>query len=235
VSHGPGPGDGAPLPVQIRTRFERFPATVKGAFVMQGADGNPHGVRLEWAAVARIPSGPVLRFPVEAVHIDVAPSRDLFVPFEAPISDLEPSWYVVRSRIQVDGGRAYEYDGRPFAIPWPRGDVRRGVVRMGTTVGVSGASVLMDRVEMGGDSCLVVWRPLGEEEAPTPSLLADGRSLEPLPAMAPTGRGQAAAAAAAASGERRNAFYPVPRAVRSLVVVLRLASGDGSEPMDVPL
>jgi hypothetical protein len=227
------PDAATPLPVEIRTRFERFPATVKGAFVMQGADGNPHGVRLEWAAVARIPTGPVIKFPVEAVHVDVAPNRDLFVPFEAPISDLEPSWYALRCRIEVDGSRMYDYDSRPFAIPWPRGDIRRAVVRMGVSVEVAGASALLDRVEMGGDSCLVIWRPPEAGDPPVPTLLADGRPLESVPALLPTGRG--GAAASAALGERRSAFYPVPRPTRSLVVVLRLPSGGASEPVDVPL
>ena len=49
------PGEGPPI--ALRTRFERFPASIKGAFVLQGADGNPHTVRLESARIARIPGG----------------------------------------------------------------------------------------------------------------------------------------------------------------------------------
>ena len=31
-------------PISVRARFERFPATVKGAFILRGEDANPHQV-----------------------------------------------------------------------------------------------------------------------------------------------------------------------------------------------
>src|SRR5206468_7130740 len=88
-------GSEAPVrvPVQVVTRFERFPASIKGAFVLRGGDGNPHSVRFQWAAVARVPKGPTRSIPLEDRLIDVAPGRDLFVPFEAPATDLDPGWY----------------------------------------------------------------------------------------------------------------------------------------------
>jgi hypothetical protein len=94
-----------PRPVGVRTRFERFPATLKGAFVLRGEDGDPHVVVLEGASLARLPSGRAVPVPTEPLQVDVAPARDLFVPFEAPVSELSPGWYEIRSTIRVDGGR----------------------------------------------------------------------------------------------------------------------------------
>jgi len=65
-----------PPAISVRTRFERFPATIKGAFVLQGADGDPHLVSVEGAVVARIPSGRTVEVPVEPAQIHVAPARD---------------------------------------------------------------------------------------------------------------------------------------------------------------
>jgi hypothetical protein len=227
-----------PLPVDVRIRFERFPATLKGAFVMSGSDGNPHVVRLDWAGIARIPSGPVRTFATEDVLVDVAPSRDLFIPFEAPITDLEPSWYVVRCSVQVDAAGSLQFDGRPFALPWPRGDVRRGTARLGRTVRVGGRGFDIDRLDMAGDSAAVVWSwgsetPAGPEAADGAEirLLADGDPLEGLPPLSAGGRIHGTLS----PGEQRSLFYPVLRAVRSVTLVVRLASDEESEPVAAPL
>src|SRR5438034_10410724 len=82
-------------PIRVQTRFERFPASIKGAFVMAGADGNPHAVKIERAEVVRVPDGPSKPVPVEERAMDVAPARDLFVPFEVGVTDLEPGWHRV--------------------------------------------------------------------------------------------------------------------------------------------
>ena len=111
-----GPGAG---PVLVRTVFERFPVTIKGAFVLRGSDPNPHQVRFERAVVARIPAGPRRDVPLERVPLEVAPHRDLFLPFEATIVDLDPGWYVVRSEVSIDGAVRQEQDSPPFAIHWP--------------------------------------------------------------------------------------------------------------------
>ena len=117
---GPEPTyDGPPGPVLLRTVFERFPVTIKGAFVLRGSDPNPHQVRFERAVVARIPSGPLKDVPLDRVPLEVAPHRDLFLPFEAAIVDLDPGWYVVRSEVSIDGAVRQEQDSPPFAIHWP--------------------------------------------------------------------------------------------------------------------
>ncbi|HJP66242.1 MAG TPA: hypothetical protein VKA30_08060 [Actinomycetota bacterium] len=217
------------LPVDVSVRFERFPATVKGAFVMRGADGDPHGIRMEEAAVARVPQGPTKPMPMdEMVVVDVAPARDLFVPFEVSVSDLEPGWYAITCRIKVDAGRAYSFSSRPFPVAWPRGHNRRGVAQLGRSVRVGGARLQLDRVEMAPDHALVAWRVGQADPEVTPVLTSGDDALDPLPPSA------VAAVGRASGDERRAAFYPVPRASGRIRARFRLASGDESAPVDVP-
>ena len=211
---------GRPGPIDVKTRFERFPLAVKGAFVLRGADGNPHSVRLVEAALARLPGGERHLFPVEDRLIDVAPNRDLFVPFEASVSEVRSGWYAIRSSIEVDGARPLSFSSKPFTIPWARTDVRRGTVPIDRSVEVEGGAVRVVRVEMGGDVATVIWRPETEgRPAPTVSLLADGRALEVLPADA------GAPPRSSAGVEERLRTYPVPRATRALEVVVRAGRG----------
>src|SRR5207248_2453390 len=86
-----------PMPVELSTKFDQFPATVKGALVMRGADGNPHAVELTSCTVARLPAGQAKPIPLGEVQVNVAPGRDLYVPFEVNVGDLDPSWYAIRS------------------------------------------------------------------------------------------------------------------------------------------
>jgi hypothetical protein len=226
------------LPVEVRTRFERFPASVKGAFVMQGADGNPHAVFMESAAVARVPDGPERLIPMPSLRIDVAPRRDLFVPFEASLSDLEPGWYAIRSVLEVDGRRTYAFTSRPFCLPWPRSEVRRGTISLRATVRAGQTKFYLDRVELLSEHASVVWRPAqpaagdedaGHGEGVEARLLSEGTPLEPLPPEAVSGRG------ALAVGDRRTLSYPAPRSSRSLHVVMRTAAGQESRPLEVPI
>src|SRR5207247_10733978 len=82
-------------PIRVQTRFERFPASIKGAFVMAGADGNPHAVKIERAEVVRVPDGPSKPVPVEERARDVAPARGLFVRFQGGVPGFEPAWQPV--------------------------------------------------------------------------------------------------------------------------------------------
>lgn len=231
------PRRGAEAPIRVQTRFERFPASLKGAFVIRGADGNPHAARFEWGRVARVPSGPAKPIPVEDRPFDVAPTRDLFVPFEVGVSDLAPGWYRLEASVRVDGGRAWPFPSRSFAIPWPRGDVRRGSHPVGKRVRAGGASFVVDRVELAGDSACVVWRTEprageGQEEGPPGDavLIADGGSLELLPPEEGS-----RLFVSRASGERRTVSYPMPRSARAAAVLVRLRSGDESESVAISL
>ncbi len=238
------PGRSGSAPIHVRTRFERFPAAVKGAFVVRGADGNPHAVRVEWARVARFPSGPATPFPAEERILDANPIRDLFVPFEAPVLDLPPGWYVIESSVQVDGARSWVYASRPFSIPWPRSEVRRGTIPLGKGVAAGDQRFGLERVELSANWSAVIWKPVrsgrtekgGQDavesnEAPEAAgiLVADGEELEVVPDEA-VGIPQLRSAV-----ERRTVSYPVPRSSRSLAVMMRLPSGNESEPVPVPL
>src|SRR5262249_49577313 len=147
-----------PVPVRVQTRFDRFPTSVKGAFVLQGGDGNPHVVRFAQVTLSRVPKGVARPVTMEDRPFDVAPGRDLFVPFEAPVTDLDPGWYAVRSSLQVDAGRTWENRGRPFTIPWPRSDVRRASIPVGRDVEVGGVAVRLVRLDLLTDASVVTWR-----------------------------------------------------------------------------
>lgn len=228
------------VPVQVQTRFERFPASIKGAFVLKGGDGNPHAVTFDWARVIRLPGGPARAISLEDRQVDVAPNRDLFVPFEVPVADMEPSWYALESSLRVDGGRSYTYSGRPFTIPWPRSDVRKGTIPVGKTVGVGGQSFHVERVELGWDSTAVLWHP--QEEGPKAEagarrgaearalLMADGAELERLPDEAGSKLSEPRT-----PREHRSVAYPVMRSARSLQVVMHLPSGEAAEPLSLQL
>jgi hypothetical protein len=243
----PSPDADEVLPVEVQTRFERFPASIRGAFVLRGADGNPHSVRLRWARMVRLPLGPDRPIPVEDRLIDVAPSRDLFVPFEAPVMDLEPAWYAVESSFQVDAGRSYEFRSRLFTIPWPRNDVRRGSIVLGGRVKIGEREFILERVDLTSECSIVSWRA-GDPEAdrdagpragPRPGpqsgpghavLISDGTPLEGLPVEA-GGR----TAGTRTPGEMRTVTYPVPRHCRSLQVLIEAPSGRRSEPLRIRL
>jgi hypothetical protein len=232
-------------PVELGIRFERFPAAIRGAFVMRGGDGNPHSLRFASAGVERVPSGPKKPFPTEQRWFDVAPTRDLFVPFEFGVTDFDPGWYRIRCAIEVDGSRRWEYEGRAFVVAWPRTEVRRGSARVGIATVVGDIPVVVERVEMGPDSSFVFWReaagpaahggsasvgapgPLGRATA---VIVADGVDLETLPDDAAPRR-----PGLALPGERWTMSYPVPHRTASAAVEVRLDSGEQSEPVSVSL
>lgn len=225
---GPGQGrrhpaeaaGGADGPVQIRTIYERFPVTIKGAFVLSGADPDPHSARILEAVVARIPSGPVKPIAIEDGELDVAPKRDLFLPFEASIAELEPGWYTVRSRVRVDGGRVFELSGRPFAVPWPRSSVRTGSVAVDGRIRLGDVEASIERLDMKTDRVEVIWRverPSTPKEDPGPPRLAlrvsaDGSELAEVPWP------QSSLETGFTAGRRRSVCYPVPRGASELTI-----------------
>ena len=93
-------------PISVRARFERFPATVKGAFIFRGEDANPHQVVVGSARVAALGPGGSGPVPMSPVTLDVVPHRDVFVPFELPLSELEPGWYTLVCDVDVAGDRS---------------------------------------------------------------------------------------------------------------------------------
>src|SRR5207247_11191163 len=81
VGAGDLAGGGVSEPISVRARLERFPATVKGAFIIRGEDPNPHQVVFREARVVAIGGAQAHPIAMTAANLDVAPRRDVFVLF----------------------------------------------------------------------------------------------------------------------------------------------------------
>jgi hypothetical protein len=142
--------------VAIRAHFEKFPATVKGAFVLRSADRDPHQVVIRGANVTELSGGGSRSIELQPAPLDVAPKLDFFVPFEFPVTELSAGWYCLETEVDVDGVSQVVRPDRRFAIAWPRATVRRGTVPVGEKVEIEGGpTVLVDHVECAGDSMTV--------------------------------------------------------------------------------
>jgi hypothetical protein len=156
-------------PLSFRAHLERFPASVKGAFVLRASDGEPHQLRLEAARITDLSGGPANAMDVGPSVLDIAPTLDTFVPFEFPITELASGWYRIECDVAIDGVSSVVHPGEPFSIPWPRAAVRRGSVAIGTEAG----DVRLVDLTCGGDSVRVTYEA---ERAPHVKLTADGGS-----------------------------------------------------------
>jgi hypothetical protein len=143
--------------VSIRAHFERFPATLKGAFVLRGADRDPHQVRIEAAQVTEMAGRGAQPMGVDPVTLDVAPHLDLFVPFEVPLLDLSPGWYRLELEVVLDGDAGVVHPGERFAMAWPRGSMRRGSATVGSVITTGSSSVTIEQVECTPDSVRVTY------------------------------------------------------------------------------
>jgi hypothetical protein len=225
---GPEPlYDGPPGPVLVRTVFERFPVTVKGAFVLRGGDRDPHVARIAGASVARTPTGPAKPIVVETSAMDIAPRRDLFLPFEATISDLDPGWYVVRCDLQVDGGVPTPIDSRSFSMPWPRATMASGSVSPAGRLTWGARALVIERLDLRADRVEAIWHTENWSAGdPVLAIAVDGTDLEALPASA--------AGADPGPERRRSAWYPARRGSRSLTISVGVRPGP-NDRLVVPL
>ena len=198
--------------VSIRARYERFPAAVKGAFLMKGADGLPHQVRLEGARAAELGGGPAQPVGVELAVLEVSPTQETFVPFEVSTMEIPAGWYQLECDVIVDGEPARIRPGDRFSMPWPRAAVRRGTVTIGKKV----SAVALETLECLGDTTRLSF---AADARPTITLSVDGRRHPLLEVVFDdeTGRGQAIA-------------YPVLRAQQRLAVELK-----GEPPIEITL
>jgi hypothetical protein len=190
--------------ISFRAAYERFPATVKGAFVLRGGDRDPHLVLIEAARVVELSGGGALRIELQQVTQDVAPNLDLFVPFEVSTTELGPGWYQLTCDVVVDGVPGEERPGDPFPVAWPRGTVRRGSVDVGKAVVAAAGKVRIDHVDCSGDSIKVSY---AADEPAAIAVTADGEALTVL------GRTFDEAA-----GTGRVVAYPVMKAQRRLQI-----------------
>ena len=174
--------------IGVDTVFERFPASVRGAVVVRGRDRDPHQIRLTDARVIEVPAPtrPVRTLDLGDVVMDVAPRREVMIPFEIPFAGLEPGWYEVLAEVEVDGQERVtgpEEPRRRFVVAWPGGAVRRGRVEAGLQIRVPGSrGATIERVDLRADAAVVSWRHApaddpGFRELGELRVLAGGRRL----------------------------------------------------------
>jgi hypothetical protein len=196
---------------------------VKGAFILRGEDPDPHQVVLHGARVATVGGGGSRPVPIPPTILDVVPHRDVFVPFELPVSDLDPGWYTLVCDLEIDGTRGTHDGGRRFSVPWPRATIRRGQVPVDREVELGRATVRLGHVDCSGDSIRLHLRvePPGGIGV---KLDADGRRLDLLELELDE-----------TTGKVRATAYPLLRSDQVLRIQLR-GRGRGVEAaVDVPL
>jgi len=158
-------------PVSVDTVFDRFPASVRGAVVVRSLDREPHQIRLIAVRVveAHDRSREVQEVSVEQVTVDVAPHREVLVPFDVPFSGLGPGWYCVVGEVEIDGSRRLrgpDDGGRRFVVPWPAAEVRRADLRPNLEIKLPGVgTATIERVECKLDHTAIRWRLTGAEKA----------------------------------------------------------------------
>ena len=143
--------------VSFRAHYERFPATVKGAFVLRAAARDPHQVKILSARIAELAGHDSRPIDLDPVTLDVAPRLDQFVPFEFSVTDLSPGWYGLECDVAVDGVGAVVHPGKRFPVAWPRATVRRGTIQVGKSVDAKGTSVRVEQVDCNGDSIKITY------------------------------------------------------------------------------
>ena len=203
--------------ISIRAHYERFPATIKGAFVLRGEGRDPRQVRIEGARVIEVSGGGSQSIAMEPVTLEVAPHLDLFVPFEVPLTELGAGWYSLECDVVIDGVPEVVHPGDRFPVAWPRATVRRGPVPVGKSLDVSGDTVAIDQIDCAGDSIKIGFTAT---KAPTLKLTADGATVPVLDTQfdEATGRGKVVG-------------YPLMRTQRALSID---ASG-AKRPLEVTL
>jgi hypothetical protein len=198
--------------VSVRAAYERFPIAIKGAFLLRGADGLPHQVRIGSARATGCAGEGDREIGVEPMVLEVAPTQDTFVPFEVPTVDLPAGWYRLECDLVVDGTPTVIRPGEPFASAWPRGSVRRGTV----TIGQKAGGIAWETLECLNDSVRLAF---AADEAPTMKLEVDGASHPAIEVRfdPDTGRGVVVG-------------YPVMRSQERLTVTAR-----GGSPTQIAL
>jgi hypothetical protein len=150
---------------------------VKGALVLRATDGIPHQVAFRRAFVHEMAGAISLPIGLENVVQDVGPTKDLFVPFEFPSTDLASGWYRLECSVLVDGSPETVQPGEPFLVPWPRASTRRGTVEVGTALAAGHGKVRIERIECAADHVGVLYEA---SEPITMKLSAAGRNLPVL-------------------------------------------------------
>jgi hypothetical protein len=199
--------------VSIRAAYERFPAGVKGALVLRGADGLPHQVRLVSTRLTECSgAGDSEPVGIESAIVEAAPTLDTFVPFEVSTLELGAGWYRLECDVVIDGDAMTIRPGEPFAVAWPRGTVRRGTVAVGRAAG----EVRVDALECAGDCVRISYEAATE---PDVRLSVDGAPHPVLRVEHDDG-----------AGRGRIVAYPVLRIQERLTIEV-----SGAAPLQVTL
>lgn len=213
------------MDISIRARFERFPATVKGAFVVRGEDANPHLVSFREARVVPVMGDTSIPVPMKPAVIDVPPHQDVFLPFEFSVTDLAPGWYGLECDVDVDAVSRTMPGGRTFAVQWPRATVRRGSVAVDKAVPLGGVTLRLERLDCASDHAVLRFA-VDPAHPVTLKLLADGERLGDLASeFDPT------------SGEGSVKTYPLMRAHGTLRIEATgrgKAAGEAAEVLHLP-
>lgn len=198
--------------LSIRAHYERFPVSVKGAFVLRAADGDPHQVKILRAQAAGLAGEGERSLDLEDVTLEVAPNLDLFVPFEVPVTELGSGWYEFRCDLAIDADPVTVQPGKRFSVPWPRATTRRGNVGVAKDLG----DVRIDHVDCVSDAIRVSYT--GEAPAEL-RFSAGGRKLPVVDTEFEAG-----------SGKGKITAYPVLRSDVSLRI-----DSKGGQALDVAL
>lgn len=198
--------------LSIRAHYERFPLSVKGAFVLRAADGDPHQVKILNSHAVGLDGEGDRSLQLEDVTLEVAPNLDLFVPFEVPLAELTAGWYQLRCDLAIDADPVVVQPGKPFSMPWPRATTRRGAVGGAHELG----GIHIEHVDCVSDALRVSYTGQGEVQL---QLSADGRDLP----VVDSGFDET-------SGKGKITAYPVMRTDASLHIQL-----DHGPMLELPL
>jgi len=153
---------------------------------------------------------------VQAATLEVAPNRDLFVPFEFPVAELDPGWYRVECQVAIDGSPGTVRPESRFLVPWSRGATRRDQVLVGKSVPVGGEKLRLEQLVCHVDTSELRY----EGTEATITLTADGARVPVLETAfdAETGSGSVTA-------------YPLLKIHHILTIAIKGAA----EPIEVLL
>jgi len=213
------------MDISIRARFERFPATVKGAFVVRGEDANPHLVSFREARIESVAGNISVPVPMKPAVIDVPPHQDVFLPFEFSVTDLAPGWYGLECDVDVDAVSRTMPGGRSFVVQWPRATVRRGSIAVDKALPLGEVTLRLEQLDCASDH-VVLRFGVDPAHLVTLKLLADGERL-----------GELASEFDPTSGEGSLKTYPLMRAHSSLRIEATgrgKASGEAVEVLRLP-
>jgi hypothetical protein len=210
-------------PVSVGTVFERFPASVRGAVVARAQDREPHQIRLLAVRVVQghDPTKEVHRAAIGKATIDVAPHKEVLIPFDVPFAELGPGWFCVTAEVEVDGTHRIEGPeggGKRFGVPWPPEEVRRVDLKPNLKLG----GAVIERIRSTLDLTEIRWRPpkgAGDAEL----RMSAGKHRLPVVRVTEDVK----------SGTRTTTAHPVPTKVASLTLEVIRGGRRSSSQLDL--